>query len=271
MLAKLLTTITAIFLILGLVPSSWAQASGDYQLAAGDTIHIVVYQSPDLTLDTRVSERGTITYPLIGSISIGGLTMAAAEKKIAGALSAGGFVKDPQVNISLTQIIGNQVAVLGYVNRPGSYPLMTFNTRLSQILATAGGIIVGATPGSNIVVLAGTRDGKPFTREINVASIYLDDHPEDDVVLSGGDSIFVPKAQMFYIYGQVNRPGQYPLERNMTVMQALAVGGGPTLRGSENRIRLNRRNADGSINRLTPELSDPVQLDDVIYVNESFF
>ena len=256
---------------LGAAAQAGAQETRDYQLAPGDIIHILVYQNPDLTLDTRVSEHGTITYPLIGSLEVGGASIANAEKKLAQALEKGGFVKGPQVNISVSQIVGNQVAVLGYVNRPGSYPLLTFNLRLSQILATAGGISLAPNAGSSTVILAGVRNGLPFTKSIDIASIYLNDRSADDVVLSAGDTIYVPKAPMFYIYGQVNRPGQYPMERNLSVMQALAIGGGPTIRGSENRLRLNRRQPDGTVARQSPELSDPVQADDVIYVNESFF
>ena len=277
----LLTKLTTAFVIVLMsVATGFAQdksgAAGkaalrDYQLAAGDTIHIVVFQSPDLTLDTRVSETGTITFPLAGSVSIGGLTIAAAEGKIASALESGGFVKKPQVNINLVQIIGNQVAVLGYVNRPGSYPLMTFNTRLSQILATAGGIELGQVQGSFIVILSGVREGRNFTKRIDIRSVYLDDHPEDDVVLYGGDSIFVPKSEVYYIYGQVTHPGQLPLERNMTLVEALASAGGPTPRGSERRIRVTRRGSDGTQNQVSLNLEDPVLPDDVIYVNESFF
>ncbi len=270
MILKLLRVVLSLSVVLAFGQAD-AQDIRDYQLAPGDIIHILVYQNPDLTLDTRVSEHGTITYPLIGSLNVGGTSIADAEKKLAQALEHGGFVKGPQVNISVTQIVGNQVAVLGYVNRPGSYPLLTFNMRLSQILATAGGVTLGPVSGSNSVILAGVRNGIPFTKTIDVASIYLNDRPADDLILSGGDSIYVPKAPMFYIYGQVNKPGQYPMERSLTVMQALAIGGGPTLRGSENRIRLNRRLPDGTIARQSPELSDPVQPDDVIYVNESFF
>jgi polysaccharide export outer membrane protein len=160
------------------------------------------------------------------------------------------------------------VAVLGYVGHPGSYPLLTFGTRITQIIATAGGV---SQTGSNKVILSGVRNGKPFLRQIDITAIYEDGQVSEDVQLAGGDSIFVPKAEMFYIYGEVNRPGQYPLERHMTVMQALAAGGGPTVRGSENRVRLNRRAADGKVTKYSPELSDLVQQDDVIYVNESFF
>ena len=110
--------------------SGFAQAKPDYPLGAGDSIRIQVFQNPDLTVETRVSENGSITYPLIGAVDLGGLSIAAAEKKIADALQKGGFIRQPQVNIVLTQIRGNQVSVLGQVNRPGRFPLETANARV---------------------------------------------------------------------------------------------------------------------------------------------
>jgi polysaccharide export outer membrane protein len=252
----------------GAVAAPSVQPPVNYQLAAGDTIHIMVFQNPDMTLDTRVSEDGDITYPLIGSIKVGGLTIAAAESAIGQALKRGGFVRDPQINISLNAIVGNSVSVLGFVNKPGSYPLLTVGTRLTQMLSDAGGV---SQLGSNQVIVTGTRDGHPFYRKVDVNSIFLDGHAEDDITLAGGDDVFVPKAQMFYIYGEVNKPGEYPVERNMTVMQALAAGGGPTTRGSEDRIKLSRRDDSGHLVKGAPQLSDAVKPDDVIYVNESFF
>jgi polysaccharide export outer membrane protein len=76
---------------------------------------------------------------------------------------------------------------------------------------------------------------------------------------------------VFYIYGEAQRPGSFRIERNMTVMQALAQGGGPTARGTEKRLRLHRKAADGSIQPIEPQLTDPVLPDDVIYVKESIF
>ena len=243
-------------------------AKPDYPLGAGDAIRVQVFQNPDLTIETRVSESGTISYPLIGAVNLGGLSLAVAEKKIADALQQGGFLKQPQVNIILTQIRGNQVAVLGQVNRPGRFPLETANTRLSDMLANAGGATAG---GDDTVIVTGVREGKTFRKQIDIPSIFLTEKLQDDIVLQGGDSIYVHRAPMFYIYGEAQRPGSFRVERDMTIMQALALGGGPTVRGSEERLRLHRKMADGSIQQTTPQLTDPVQPNDVIYVKESIF
>lgn len=245
-----------------------AQAKPDYPLGAGDAIRIQVFQNPDLTIETRVSENGSITYPLIGAVDLGGLSLAVAEKKIADALQKGGFIQKPQVNIVLVQIRGNQVAVLGQVNRPGRFPLETANTRLSDMIANAGG---ANSVGDDVAIVVGTRNGQQFRKQIDIASIFLEEKLQDDIVLQGGDSIYVHRAPVFYIYGETQRPGAFRIDRGMTIMQALATGGGPTSRGSEKRLRLHRKAADGSIQQITPLLTDAVQPNDVIYVNESLF
>lgn len=252
----------------GLTSQAQAQPKSDYPLGAGDAIRVQVFQNPDLTLETRVSENGSITYPLIGAVELGGLSIAAAEKKIADALQKGGFLQKPQVNIVLVQIRGNQVAVLGQVNRPGRFPLETANTRLSDMLANAGGATV---VGADIAIVTGVRNGQPFRKQVDIPSIFMSENAQDDLILQGGDSIYVHRAPMFYIYGEAQRPGAFRIERGMTVMQALAQGGGPTPRGSEKRLRLHRKTPDGSIQRIEPELSDPVLPDDVIYIRESLF
>jgi polysaccharide export outer membrane protein len=240
----------------------------DYRLGAGDAIGVQVYQSPDLSIDARVSESGVISYPLVGSVQLGGLTIAEAEKKIGDALRTGGFVKVPQVNIVLRQVRGNQVAVLGQVSRPGRFPLETFNTRVSDMLAAAGGT---TATGDDVLIVTGQREGKPFRKVIDIPALFLNEKSDEDIVLAGGDTLYVNKAPMFYIYGEAQRPGPYRIERGMTVMQALAQGGGPTVRGSQNRLKLHRRDASGKVIETTPSLTDPVRAEDVIYVRESLF
>lgn len=240
----------------------------EYRLGAGDTVRIQVFQNPDLTLETRVSEGGVITYPLIGSVQVGGLTISAAEKKIAKGLRDGGFVQQPQVNISVLQVRGSQVSVLGLVSRAGRFPLETFNTRVTEVLAMAGGI---APNGADTVILVGIRNGKPFRKEIDVASLYLNNQPSEDIVVAGGDSIYVHRAPVFYVYGEVQRPGSFRVERAMTVQQALAQGGGLTQRGTESRMRLHRRSADGKVQEIKPSPHTLIMPDDVLYVGESLF
>lgn len=251
-----------------LKPDPADPARQDYRLGSGDTIGVQVFQNPDLTVEARVSESGVIGYPLIGSVQLGGLSIAEAEKKIADALRAGGFVRAPQVNIVLRQVRGNQVAVLGQVNRPGRFALETSNTRVSDMLAAAGGVTPG---GDDVLILTGQRQGQPFRRVIDIPGLFLNQKQDEDVVLAGGDTLFVNKAPVFYIYGQAQRPGPYRIERGMTVMQALAQGGGPTARGSQNRLKLHRRDAAGKVVETDPELSDLVRAEDVIYVRESIF
>jgi len=261
----------AALLMLAVTFSSVAQAQSaapDYHLGAGDGIRITVFQNPDLTLETRVGGDGRITYPLIGQVKIGGLSVAQAEQTIANALQSGHFIKEPQVSILVTQIRSHQVSVLGEVGHPGRFPLDTFDTHVSAVIAMAGGI---SPAGADTAILTGERDGKPFRKKIDVTGIFRDKGSADDVVVSGGDVIYVPRAPMFYVYGEVQRPGSYRLERGMTMRQALVQGGGLTPRGTEKDLRVYRRNAEGKVVVIAPKLDDPVQPQDVLRVGESLF
>jgi polysaccharide export outer membrane protein len=265
MAQALIRTVTLLFALLA--TSVVAQDNPDYPLGPGDVLRIQVFQNPDLTTETRVSENGNITYPLIGTVDVGGLDIGAAEKKIAAALKKGGFIRQPQVNIVLLQMRGNQVSVFGQVSRPGRFPLETLS-RVSDMLAMAGG---ATTAGDDEAIITGTRNGKPFRKVIDIPALYLHEKSDEDIILAGGDVIYVHRAPVFYIYGEAQRPGAYRIERGMTIMQALAQGGGPTARGSEWWLRLHRKNAEGIVEKLSPEMTDAVQPNDIIYVRESIF
>ncbi|MDB5799928.1 MAG: epsE [Rhodocyclales bacterium] len=242
--------------------------ANDYKLAPGDVVHVQVYQNPDLTTDTRISENGRISFPLLGGVQLGGLTVPQAEALLSRQLADGRFVIKPQVIVLLQEIRGNQVAVLGQVNKPGRYPLETTEMRVADMLALAGGI---GEKGADTVIVTGMRNGKPFRKEIDLAAMYNGGDMTNEVVLAGGDAIFVNRAPVFYIYGEVQRPGIYRLDRDMMVMQGVAAGGGSTPRGTLKGIRINRRNASGKMAVVEPKMDEVLQPNDVIVVRESLF
>ena len=245
-----------------------ALADSRETLGAGDTVRITVFQVPDLTTETRVSERGTIVFPLVGELAVSGQTPAGAGAAIAARLTQGQFVKNPQVSVALVQVRSRQVSVLGQVARPGRYALDDTSTKLTDILALSGGI---SPAGDDLVTLMIKRDGKTIKQEIDVPGMYRSGDLSADVELRNGDTIFVQRAPVFYIYGEVQRAGAYRLEPDMAVMHALSLGGGLTVRGTERGLKIHRRMPDGKVQKLEARLTDPVQPNDVIYVRESLF
>jgi polysaccharide export outer membrane protein len=242
---------------------------GDYRLGPGDAIRIAVFQNPDLSLDSRISDSGTITYPLIGVVDLGGLSVIGAEQKLAKLLRDSGFVADPQLSITLIQVRGSQVSLLGLVNKPGRYPLEQARMKLTDVLALGGGVVQGA---ADNIVLVGMRDGKLMRKTIDVTSMILKGGPEDDITVQNGDILYVNKAPVFYIFGEVQKPGSYRIERDMTLMQALATGGGITQRGTLRGIKVYRRDEKtGKGAKIELEMQDQIRPDDVISVRESWF
>ena len=239
------------------------------RIGAGDTVRITVYQSPDLSLETRVNEGGAISYPLLGRVQLAGLTVTAAEQHIAAELKRRDFVKDPQVNIVVTQVRANQINVLGQVGKPGRYPLDLTGMRLTEVLALAGGVVAGV--GSDTVVLSGTRDGKLFRHEIDLPRLFSAGGTAEDVVVAPGDTVWVDRAPQIYIYGEIQHPGTMRLERGMTLMQAVAAGGGATPRGTLKGIKVTRRGPDGKMQTLEPAMEDTLKDGDVVFIRESLF
>ena len=249
-----------------LAAPAWS-ADSDYRMGTGDVLRITVYGQPDLTTEARVGESGGITFPLIGEVKLAGSTPAQGETEIARRLSKGGFVNEPFVSLNVVQYRGQQVSVLGRVNRPGKYNLERVS-HVSDALALAGGIVID---GADTVTLVRTRDGKTEYRDIDVIALFKPGGETSNEVVQDGDIINVARQAMFYIYGEVQRPGAFRLEQNMSVVQALSLGGGITPRGTQKGIQILRRDANGEMQQLEIKPSDLVKKDDVIYVKESLF
>jgi polysaccharide export outer membrane protein len=245
-----------------------APSTGEYRLGPGDVIKVTVYNHPDLATETEISLGGHIGFPLVGEVAVGGMTRSEAEKAISESLGKGGFVPNAHVNLLVAQYRSQQVAVMGEVNKPGNYSI-TKATSVTELLAMAGGI---TAKGSNVITIT-RKDGNSggaVQREIDVKKLIAG-NAEANLRLGSDDIIFVPPMPVFYIYGEVRQPGSYPIASEMTVRQALSVGGGLTVRGTERGIRLERKGKDGKIQSRSASLADRLQANDVVHVPEGWF
>lgn len=256
-----------LFLICTLIFLPTAHAADEYLLGVGDVIKITVYDHPDLTTLVRIGESGRISFPLVGELKLGETTLAGAEEKLVRSLKAGDFVKNPQVSINVEQYHSQQVSVLGEVAKPGKFMIEGVSTVMDMI-ALAGG--VNSQGSDTIKILRPTRSGLVTQLELDQIKLFRYGDFSQNVKVVNGDILYVPRMERFYIYGQVQRPGMYRLERKMTVMQSLAVAGGLTPRGTEKNLKVKRRGTDG-IETIEVTTLDMLQDDDVIYVNESLF
>jgi polysaccharide export outer membrane protein len=157
--------------------------------------------------------------------------------------------------------------VLGNVIKPGRYPIDSTSVRVTDFIANAGGI---SPTGSDSVTVLMNRGGRQERIEVDLADMFRRGDLSSNIALEPGDTIYVNKAPMVYVYGEVQKGGAYRVEPHMTVMQAIAMGGGITPRGTERGIKISRRDAQG-VRRIDANLTDTIQADDVIYVRESLF
>ena len=261
------SSICLVWLLIFSMNSSLAYAAGEYLLGDGDTVSITVYDHPDLTLTARISPEGTIPYPLLDEVAIGGLTPKAAGRKIAKMLVDRGFIISPQVALAVKDYTSQQIHILGKVNNPGNYPLEGKSTVI-DLLARAGGVTKDAA--DVIFVVKNSAGGKSVRQEIDLLRFYAGDMTQN-ILVAKGDTILVPKMDTFYIHGEVKRSGEYRLLRGMTVVQALSVGGGVSDRGSLKRMNVTRGLADGKTEKIDVDLTDTLEPNDVLYVKERYF
>lgn len=268
-------TMNRVRLLFGIVAVSiaWlfplaAGAAEEYKLGAGDVVKILVYEYPDLTTETQITEAGNINFPLVGEVTIGGLGKSAAEAKVASLLKSGGFVRQPQVNVTVLEYRSQRVSVMGQINKPGKYALDAAKTRITDLLSLAEGVTADA---ADVITVVSTQAGNTVKKDVDLIKLFQEGDLEQNIVVGNNDLIYVPRAPVFYIYGEVQKPGPYRLERNLSLMQALSLGGGLTERGTERKIKVHRLDESGEKQALELSLSDRLQADDVVYVKESLF
>jgi polysaccharide export outer membrane protein len=249
----------------------------DYVVGAQDVLTITSYDQADLSGKFAIEADGTFTFPMIGRVRAGGLTLRSLEGAIKKQLTDGGYFRNPQITVSVETYKSQRVFVVGEVRLPGTYSL-SGTTNLVEALARAGSTLPSAS-GEAIIVHAGENAEGPTlpaqTDDRDIVRVNLRELERgafsQNAELRDGDTIFVPRAESVYVFGQVKNPGAYALQqKNTTVLQALSLAGGVTNRGSTGRVRIVRI-TEGKKQEFKVKLGDMVQPGDTIVVAERFF
>ncbi|MHB8530538.1 MAG: SLBB domain-containing protein, partial [Caulobacteraceae bacterium] len=207
-------------------------ADRNYILGPSDVLEVDVLGRADFKTRARIGEDGTIQLPYLGAVVAANRTTTQLADDISAALEKGGFFSHPILSIEIVSYASRYVTVLGEVERPGLIPVDRAY-RLSEILARVGGV---KDDGADYVVMR-PDNGPP--RHLSISALATGD-PTQDPFVSPGDKIFSPKAEVFYISGQVKAPGSYAVLPDMTLQMAIARAGGLTDQGSESKVKVSR-------------------------------
>lgn len=259
------------------VPSAQQEVSNDYVVGPRDVLSITVFNEPTLSGRYTVESDGGINFPLIQRVQVGGKTIRQIQDELTKRLEAG-YLLNTQITVLVEQFRSQSVFIIGEVRQPGKHTIQG-NLTLLEALSEAGGPTT--TAGTEIVVrrpknpaaTAGPVDPTDDTASEVVARINLDDLQSGrapNVTIRDGDTIFVPKAEVFFVIGYVRSPGTYVWEEGMTVLIALSKAGGITERGSGGRVRIIRL-VDGERKEIKVEMTDLVRPNDTIEVPQRYF
>jgi polysaccharide export outer membrane protein len=240
-----------------------------------DRLRIVVWNQDNISGEYTVSGDGSFTFPLIGRVVAGGLTLSALEAELKRLLSAGYF-RNPQVTASVLEYRSKQIFVMGALRQPGAYPL-TGNMTLIEALARAGSTVSDAADHA-FIIRSVNAQGPVLPGQDASASVTRVDLREFDggqlsssvLMVHDGDTIFVPRVSTVYVYGQVRSPRAYPIGQHTTVRQALSLAGGVSEFGAANRLRV-LRVENGQEREIKVELNDLLKAGDTIVVPERYF
>jgi polysaccharide export outer membrane protein len=250
-------------------PSKGERAN--YIVGPGDVLSVHVFYEPQLSGSFRVENDGQFGYPFLGRVDAGGKTVAAIATLLKDRLSDG-YLRNPQVTVDVEQFRSQSVFVMGEVRTPGKY-ILSGSITLLDALAQAGSPTPAA--GAEVLVLHPKvqKQGPtlPNQSDAEVARVNLRDIEDGrlsrNVTIRDGDTIFVPKAERFFVIGMVRNPGAYVLERNTTVLQAISTAGGISERGSNRGLKIVRI-VDNKRKEVDAKPTDIVQPSDTIVVRQ---
>jgi polysaccharide export outer membrane protein len=268
--------ILSALLVLGSASVAFAQAA-DYIIGPQDVLTITVWNQIGLSGKFSVETDGTFTFPLIGRLKAGGLTLREVEHALKQRL-ADGFFRNPQVSAAIEQYRSQRIFIVGEVRQPGAYPL-TGDMTLIEALARAGSM--SATAGEAAIIVrppAGASVAAPMLPTLapgaDVTRVDIKDlqggSPGSNVMLRDGDTVFVPRAESVYVFGHVKNPGSYAIQKDTTVLQALSLAGGVTDRASTSRIKVVRLVGTEKV-EIKIKLNEVVHPGDTVLVPERLF
>jgi len=241
----------------------------DYIVGPGDVLKITVYDNPDLTTTVRVDGGGQIVMPLLGQVDVAGKTMAGIARYLTEKL-ADGYLKNPHVNVFINEFKSKKAIILGQVNKPGLYELRG-TTTLLDLISTAGGLTKDAGGITTIKrKKSSSRKGEKII-VIDMRRLIEEGDTSLNVQIYDGDSVYIAKAGMFYVTGQVKKPNSYKYENNMTVIKAISMAGGLTDIAADGSIRVMRKINGHEQVLKNVKMDMAVKPNDVIVVPESFF
>ena len=248
----------------------------NYVIGPQDILTITSFDQEDLTGKYPVDSDGSFTFPLIGRVQAGGLTLRQLEAQLKKQLKDGAIFKDPQLSVGVEEYRSQKIHIVGEVRMPASYPL-TGDMTLIEAIARAGSTLPTAS-GEALIVRAKdkthTGPTMPNAENTEVTTVDLRELQSGalskNIQLRDGDTIFVPRAESVYVFGQVKNPGAYPVQRNTTVLQALSLAGGVNERGATGRITIMRIEKGKQV-EVKVKLTDVVRPGDTIMVPERFF
>jgi len=261
-------------------PATSKVLPGEYIVGPNDVLAVTVVDQAQLTGKYIVRADGTFTFPFLGRLQAGGLTLQAIEDDIRTRL-ANGYLKDPQIAVSMDQFRSQQIFVMGEVRQPGGQQF-TGSMTFIEALGRAGSLtdragaeaVIVRQPNGNGPVDATTLERARTSTEANVVHVNLQNLQSgglsENVTLQPGDTIFVPRADSVFVSGQVRTAGEYVIRPGMTVRQVLTLAGGVGERGSSRRIQIIRV-VDGIEKTISATLQDPVHAGDTVIVRERLF
>lgn len=163
-------------------------------------------------------------------------------------------------------VSSRDVAVVGQLLRPAKYGIQGGMRKITDFISLAGGVNENA---GEILFYTTSVSGTPLTEQINIDELFKAPNSAQNKQVYPGDVLYVPKAPQVYVYGEVQRPGMYKIDKNMTVMQAIAKAGGLTTRGTQRSVKLHRKDEQNKVVKQSPNLTNVLQDEDVLYIEES--